>query len=703
MRQRFRTFMSLVLVCTLLFSIQASFATDNDSEYNDLTKYNIEVAYDDDNMKLSVTQIVEFTNTYGEDLENLVLHLYPDSYGSLDTMPAIGRVNYTKNEIQDNIFGDIDILDVKTKTKELKFSEENEILKINLEEVLKNDENIELTITFDLKIPEGRHRLGYYENVVSLTNWYPIMSIYDIDNNTWDENPYHPIGESNYSNVADYNVTFNVPKEIIIASTGVDIEEKNDGDRKIIVVEANKVRDFVAIMSEDYKVVSQEIDGIKINSFYLTSDDSNELEKQNAEILLEVVGDTVRFFNETIGKYPYKELDITETYLAGGAMEYPQLIQMGKYDKLDKEYKSKNKVEFIIEAAVHEVIHQWWYVSVGNNEFKEPFMDESMTVYSTAYYFEKTYGKYHEKSTLMEIKNGIRPYRGTPCASSVDEFVNLGEYIQSAYMQGPIVLEDLRSQVGEEKFVEILKTYFNRYLYKNGSIEKFLEIIEEIAGKEVKESIEKALTTTSYYPMHLLPTEEEENEIIKQSEISRLKDIEDDIGMNFGSIYLNGLEGEKIYIATPDSIKVTEESLSFLGNKKPTEVIISEMVRRFEEKGIDYEIINQSEIQDKQLKENIILMGNMTDNGLMKKFKAYFPVRRISKWLLVDGITIKSNETHGAFIMENPYDSNNNILVNFWDDEELLENSYYQYTNMWNEFYQFKISVGTTKEIMGRY
>ena len=50
---------------------------------------------------------------------------------------------------------------------------------------------------------------------------------------------------------------------------------------------------------------------------------------KNHEILLNEVGKTVQFMNKNFGKYPYEELKIAETYLSGGAMEYPQVIQMG--------------------------------------------------------------------------------------------------------------------------------------------------------------------------------------------------------------------------------------------------------------------------------------------------------------------------------------------------------------------------------------
>lgn len=159
-------------------------------------------------------------------------------------------------------------------------------------------------------------------------------------------------------------------------------------------------------MSPHFGVMSKEIDGIKVNSYYIKDKDSKGQSKC-AEQILNIAVDAVKFFSHEFGKYPYEELDIMETYLAGGAMEYPQIIQMGKYEDFMLEMED---IPFLLEAAVHEVGHQWWYVTVGNNEFKEPFLDESFTSFSTAYYFEKNTRGILIKSYKERFKRNICIY-----------------------------------------------------------------------------------------------------------------------------------------------------------------------------------------------------------------------------------------------------------------------------------------------------
>lgn len=704
LKTKLKSIISILVIITLLFSAQGSFALGEEEMSSQFTEYDMEVLYDDVEKTLTVTESIEFTNTYGDELNNLVLHLYPDSYGSIKTMPAIGGFHGMEDEedLPESMFGDIDILSVKLDNKDMIFSEDNQLLKIELPQGLESGEKIKFTIEFTLKIPEGRHRIGYFLNVVSLTNWYPIMSIYDDIINKWDENPYHPVGESNYSDVANYKLSLIVPKDMEVAATGITTEEKVNEELKTVNIEAKKVRDFVIMMSKDYEVISTEVDGIKINSFYL-ADENAVGSKESAEVLLEVVADTVKFMNETIGKYPYEELDITETYLAGGAMEYPQLIQMGKYYGLDKNYKEQERVPFLIEAAAHEAIHQWWYVAVGSNEFKEPFMDESLTVYTTAYFFEKNFGKYHMNATLMEIRNRIYPYQGLSFNSSVDDFSDWGDYGRVIYSIGPIVFEDLRQQVGEEQFIDILSTYFDRYIFKNGSIKGLLKVIEEKAGTEVKESIEKAVTSESYFPAHARMSEEEEMELRRYQQIMEFKAMEKEYGMSFASIYLKGLEGETIYLLVPDDTTIPEDPNMYYEGATGVDFLLGYYMRDFDRTGINYVVKKHSEIEKKVLRENMIIMGNFSEDQLMKDLQSHFPVTRSSDWLLMDDIVVKADNVHGSFIMENPYYKYNTTMVIFWDDVDLLSDTYYNYAHMWYEANQFRITIGDTKQITGKY
>ncbi|MCF6462661.1 M1 family metallopeptidase [Clostridium sp. Cult1] len=694
----------LVLVI-LLSSFQLGYAVDS----NNLTKYDMNIKLNREEHTVEGEQSISFVNTYNDDLKELVFHLYPNSFKSYETMPAIGGMYYPmdgeKIEMKEEEKGYIKIHQVYIDKKEAEFKENEQILRIPLDKPLGKGEKIQLKIKFTLKVPEGYQRLHQMEGTYSLTNWYPLLSIYNEKTKKWDENPYHPIGESNYSDISDYNVKLTVPKDMVVAPTGTIIEEKVAGDDKIINIKAKNVRDFVILMSPNYKVKTKEVDGIKISNYYMKNK-SHPVDK-TAEKVLDEVAKAIKFLNNTIGRYPYDELRIVETYLSGGAMEYPQVIQMGGYHDLSHVNIEEN-APFIIEAAVHETVHQWWYVGVGNDEFNEPFLDESLTVFTTAYYFEKEYDKYHENGVAYTIRNRVYPSTVLPLNSSVDDFKDWGDYSLAIYTRGPAFFEDLRQQVGEEKFVEILQTYYEEYLFKNASIDGLLNIIEKVAGKEIRKVMDKAVKEPNYHPESIQLSQEEQMLFYRRQEKQRLRRYENAKGLVLGSIVLRALDGEELILVRPEHIK--DKDLQKL--EELIRMLTNDLEIQF---GIKVKIVEERNLTDKDRENNVILIGYPKKIDFIKEIKTELPIDLNSETIDINGISIKNENISGIFISKNPNNNKKLALIIFLDENSVKKehivtpegyildmDTIYQYNPLYNSDVQFIINMGDV-EVKGMY
>lgn len=682
-------------IFTLLFSIY--FNTNLALAETKLNNYNIQLTFNERTETLSSKETLSFRNSYKSELTDMVFHLYPDSYGSPKTIPAIG---YFPTELEKDQIGDITIGKVLINDKEVSFTQDNQILKIKPNTNIKPNEEVKVYIEFTLKLPKGNNRLGYYNEIYSFTNWYPILSIYDENNKSWDETPFNPIGESNYSEVADYDVTIETSKGMKIASTGVDNTITIEDGKKIFNIQAKNVRDFVFIASPKFNVVSKTIDGIKVNSFYI--DDSNSFkEKKQAETILEVSVNSLKCFSDTFGKYPYKEFDIVETYLSGGAMEYPQLIQMGNYYfNPDTNYLIFNQsFPFEIEAAVHEVAHQWWYVTVGNNEFKESFLDESLTTYSTAYYFEKQFGKYNQKSAFSKFRLFMYPDKSEslPINSSVDKFESWSDYSMTIYEKGPLVFEDLRQRVGDEKLINTLKTYYNEFKFKNANIADFLKIISEISGEETENVIKNALSSKNYFPENIILSQEERNTAFREIEKTRILNSEKQYGISIDSIIARGILGEKIYVVRPSNLS-KEESLQI-------DEYLSMLSDSFKNQyGFEIIIKEDSALTAEELKnENLMVLCNPENNSILNSINTKLPISFTSYGLMTNDSALYSKNISGQFISENPFNKNKVIYVMFWT-KDLDLNSFQNYRSFYDEApYQFNINIDNKKFFYGRY
>lgn len=453
--------------------------------------YTIKGKLDDDTKTIEAKENIQYINNSGTTLKDMVIHLYADSYGSLDTIPS----NISEGTFDDKYKGDITINFVKVNNIDVSFTQDNQVLKFNLKNELKAGEHVNLDIDFKLKIPKSKGRLGYIDNDYSLTNWYPIVAMYDSKENKWDTNCYHPIGESNYADYADYKVDIEVPKNMVVVGTGIE-NEKLIGDEynnKLVTMQENNVKDFALFMSPRYKCITSEVNGIVINSYFLGEN------RKVAERLLNEDKEAMEFYNKALGKYPYKEFDIVETNLERGAMEYPTVIQMGLYEgtHLDNEIK-EGSLQWIDDAVVHELVHQWWFGIVGNNEFEEAILDETFTTYWTTLYFEYTYGRNNINSG-----KSLYSYLGygeecLPVNRAVNKFVDIYQFQKSVYDIGASILERFRNEIGEEKFILLYRKYYEEYRFRNATLSDFIEVVEDVCGEENAKLLKEAFNSKKY-------------------------------------------------------------------------------------------------------------------------------------------------------------------------------------------------------------
>lgn len=677
--------LKLLFIFFLLSSIMLSCYSYKSFAKDSMTKYNINVKFDDSAKSLTCDETVTYTNNYKVSLSDLVLHLYPDSYKDSSSLPAIGSAD--RPALKEEEIGFIKISSVLVNDKPLNFTDDKQVLKIKLDSPLETGKEVNIKINFSVKIPLGTDRLGYTNEVYSITNWYPIMSIYDETTNTWDENEYNPVGESNYSDTSDYTVALETPKNIITASTGVVTDSKITDDKKVISITADKVRDFVFMMSKYFKVLTAQSEGITFNSYYIYDDNSKDTEGTAKEILNTIVN-SAKFYSKNFGKYPYPELDAVETYLSGGAMEYPTLIQLGKYQKMPEEV-FKDHTSWLEDAAAHETGHQWWYVAVGNNEFKEPIMDESINTFSTAYYFEKEYGKYCPAGITMKIRNNLVDGKTIPINSSVDKYPNWSEYQKTIYQRGPEIFEDLRERLGDEKFLQIIQTYFSRFEFKNGSIKDFANVIGELADSKTKAYFEEAINSDSYYPSNLALSNSEKKHVENIDIMNDIQYRDSHLGLTISSMLLRGMQGETINLVIPSKLNSNET--------KQITTYVNEMKSNLEKYfDIKVSVLKDNQVSSKQMGDNLIVLGNQDNNIILKDDNSSLPLKVSAKGAVIKNNKISIKNLTGIYLIKNPKNTKNLLMVIYWKD------TMHKYDFTLDNLNQYIINYSTFEEIRGQ-
>ncbi len=496
----------MVMIILLLHAARLYDAIAGKDVYN---TYRIDAVFDDMSMQLACTQTFEYTNTEKEALAELYFHLYPNAFKRQDQVP-IAAEEFTIAYPKGFSAGYIDIKEIKVNGEAVSYTIQKSmetILNIELPHKLKPHRSADIFIRYVVRLPRCQNRFGYGDNSVNVTHWYPILSVYD--ENGWNLDPYYPIGDPFYSDVSDYRVSITLPEQYVIAHTGKLEDRIIEGDHIRYVIRADKVRDFAWFISPCYEVIENRVGDTNLKSYHYSA---------NGIKALEIATKALITFNELYGQYPYENLSIVESDFYVGGMEYPQIVQIDSstyqfsntdanrvFNSCMNNSNTEGSFSYNEDALwleyliVHEIAHQWWYGIVGNNQVKEPWLDEALTEYSTILYFEKNEGK-EKRNAIWDIfiRSNIERYKpkhNMPDTANrpINDFESWREYSATVYSQGALVHHELRQMMGDAGYFTLLRKYYERYQYENAKIKDFMALASEVAKKDLENFFAKRL------------------------------------------------------------------------------------------------------------------------------------------------------------------------------------------------------------------
>jgi hypothetical protein len=443
-------------------------------ELDSINRYEINVTLDSRNKTYTGEQTTTYVNNTGEVLDEIYFHLYPNAYKTVDSAPILFDRSFS--DPISYIGGWIDIVDISRDDENLDYSivgEDETILRVKLDEPLEPQDEIEIYMEYEVKLPSSKDRFGYGDRTINVGNWYPILCVYDEDG--WDLEPYYKIGDPFYSDIADYDVNITTEKDIVIASSGNILTDDIQEDKRVYQIEGKLLRDFAWSASKEFKIKESKVDDTVIKLYYL--DGKSTMIKQS----LEVAANSIKKFNKIFGKYPYGQYSIVMTEFPSG-MEYPGIVF------ISNEYFDYTRRDMLETVIVHETAHQWWYGIVGLNQIKEAWLDESLATYSEVIYTKEVYGKARGKEYYnRQIRDGYdygQLYLGDIqiVNKHLKYFSDWDEYGILVYAKGPIFFDQIKRDYGEKVLYNILSEFYNSYKFKNATTEDLINVCELVTG-----------------------------------------------------------------------------------------------------------------------------------------------------------------------------------------------------------------------------
>jgi len=308
---------------------------------------------------------------------------------------------------------------------------------------------VAIEYTLDLApIPPGADGttgvLGWSKRQTNLGDWFPAVSAFR-DGWLAERNPPHVVGETTAPEavdiVLDLGVTHAPDTLQIIASSPM---EQAGGRYRFALSGA---RSFALSLGTGFEIAEvKTASGVAVRSaFFREHTAAGRAALQTAAAALDVYGS--RF-----GPYRYKQLSVVEADFFDG-MEYSGLYLLGSdyygsYDGTPRNY--------LTAIAAHEVAHQWWYDEVGNDQAREPWLDEALCIYSELIYYQAAH------PDLANWWWDFRVTRFNPAGwvnASVYDFAAFRPYVNAVYLRGALFMRDLRAAMGDGAFFEFLQRY----------------------------------------------------------------------------------------------------------------------------------------------------------------------------------------------------------------------------------------------------
>jgi aminopeptidase N len=193
------------------------------------------------------------------------------------------------------------------------------------------------------------------------------------------------------------------------------------------------------------------------------------------------------FYSESIGPYAYEKLANVQSKTMFGGME-----NAGCVFYAERSVTGRGEAERLI---AHELAHQWFGNSVTEGDWHHIWLSEGFATYFTSYYMESKYGTERLKSDMESSRARVINYYKTSPAPLIDTLiVDLMDLLSTnSYQKGAWVLHMLRSEMGDNSFIEGVRTYFSRFKNRTALSSDFFGVMEEVSGKDLSDFIEQWL------------------------------------------------------------------------------------------------------------------------------------------------------------------------------------------------------------------
>jgi hypothetical protein len=466
-----------------------------------LPRYDLDINLDVASHTAHVRQRVTFFNRHHAPACDLVFNAH-----SHYTVPG-GEVGLLAKTLEimrmmpgDAMWGDqppFDLQHVTLDGKALPFAylkENNCALQVTLPAPVPEGGCVTVELDYVFHLPAKQGRWGCWEGVTTLSNWVPVLAVYD--EHGWHPTPFIPWHQPFFNEAGIYTARVILPEDQVVASSGsVVAVHKLDCGLKQVDILAPGVRDFALLCSNQYVEYACQVGGVRVRCMALPKHEhyAQEIVKTACEVL--------PVYQQWFGPYPWAELTFAESYFGWNGNECATLIMIDER-VFQMPHLATGYVEYLI---AHETCHQWWYNLIGTNGYCETWMDEAMANYFAHRFLNQKYGC--NNNNLLTYPSGLewlpnikrcnyRFYglygtlgRGeqTPVVQEMEKFGHVITLFSMCYDKGGKIVGMIEDRLGPDAFIDFQHILYQKYKYQIIRVADYQHELEAYTGRSWEE------------------------------------------------------------------------------------------------------------------------------------------------------------------------------------------------------------------------
>lgn len=466
--------------------------------------YRIEATLDDRAQVLHGRARMRYENNAPEALDSLYFSLYLNAF----------RPNsaYARRELQFGIRRYTDLppdsqaferltgarIDGERATPVYPLAPDSTVVAFALAHPLGAGESLRVDLDWDARPSTVPRRQGRRGRRYDFAEWFPIVSVRDTGG--WEVRPLLPQGEF-YGEFMDFDVTLETAADQVMAATGVPAEgdpgwagaaaagfadslfyrrdaygapaaEEHlgflaaapDTGRKRVRWLARQVHNFAWSTAPSYIYEGGHWRDIPVHVLYQPGDTG-----WNRGKALERTKVALAWLDSIYGPYAWQQISNVHR-IEGGGTEFPMMVMNGGASQ---------------GLILHEVGHQYTMGILGNNEWKEGFLDEGMTSFQTNWYWQthgqpRVWDNDFAEAGLADSMGISQPLE-TPSA----KFRDFQTYALMTYTRPSVVYRMLQAYLGDAAFRKSLRHYYEQHRLRHVSLPDFEKAMQEGSGRDL--------------------------------------------------------------------------------------------------------------------------------------------------------------------------------------------------------------------------